>query len=72
MPAMAALLMVVAWNMSEAPKSLHMLVRSGAPRIAGFCLLFLLTIVFDMVVAITAGIVLAAILFMKKWRPLLA
>lgn len=66
MPAMAALLMVVAWNMSEAPKSLHMLVRSGASDRWVFACCFLLTIVFDMVVAITAGIVLAAILFMKE------
>lgn len=66
MPAMAALLIVVAWNMSEAPKSLHLLTHSGAGDRWVFACCFLLTVLFDMVVAITAGIVLAAILFMKE------
>lgn len=66
MPAMAALLLVVAWNMSEAPKSLHLLANSGSSDRWVFACCFLLTILFDMVVAITAGIVLAAILFMKE------
>lgn len=66
MPAMAALLIMVAWNMSEAPKSVHMLAHSGASDRWVFACCFLLTIFFDMVVAITAGIVLAAILFMKE------
>ncbi|HNG59702.1 MAG TPA: SulP family inorganic anion transporter, partial [Cellvibrionaceae bacterium] len=66
MPAMAALLIVVAWNMSEAPKSVHLIANSGASDRWVFACCFLLTILFDMVVAITAGIVLAAILFMKE------
>jgi len=66
MPAMAALLVMVAWNMSEAPKSVHLLTHSGASDRWVFACCFLLTILFDMVVAITAGIVLAAILFMKE------
>jgi sulfate permease, SulP family len=66
MPAMAALLIVVAWNMSEAPKSIHLLSNSRAGDRWVFACCFLLTILFDMVIAITAGIVLAAILFMKE------
>ncbi|TFH73719.1 C4-dicarboxylic acid transporter DauA [Gammaproteobacteria bacterium LSUCC0112] len=66
MPAMAALLMVVAWNMSEAPKSMHMLKTSQRSDMLIFLTCFSLTVLFDMVVAITAGIVLAAILFMKE------
>lgn len=66
MPAMAALLMVVAWNMSEAPKSLHMLRTTQRSDILIFLTCFSLTVLFDMVIAITAGIVLAAILFMKE------
>jgi sulfate permease, SulP family len=66
MPAMAALLMVVAWNMSEAHKSIHMLKTSQASDRWVFLCCFSLTILFDMVVAITAGIILAAILFMKE------
>lgn len=66
MPAMAALLMVVAWNMSEAPKSIHMLKTSQRSDVLIFLTCFSLTVLFDMVIAITAGIVLAAILFMKE------
>ena len=66
MPAMAALLMVVAWNMSEAHKSVHMLNTSRAGDRWVFLCCFSLTILFDMVIAITAGIILAAILFMKE------
>lgn len=66
MPAMAALLIMVAWNMSEAPKIMHLLKTSSSSEqlILGCC--FLLTILFDMVIAITTGIILAAILFMKE------
>lgn len=66
MPAMAALLLMVAWNMSEAPKSVHLIKHSGASDRWVFACCFLLTIFFDMVVAITTGIVLAALLFMKE------
>lgn len=66
MAGMAALLVVVAWSMSEAPKSIHMLKTSQASDRWVFLCCFSLTVLFDMVIAITAGIVLAAILFMKQ------
>lgn len=66
MPAMAALLVVVAWNMSEAPKSLHLLKTAPRGDILVFLSCFSLTILFDMVIAITAGILLAAMLFVKE------
>jgi sulfate permease, SulP family len=66
MPAMAALLMVVAWNMSEAHKSIHLLKTSHSSDRWVFLCCFSLTILFDMVIAISAGIMLAAILFMKE------
>lgn len=65
MPAMAALLVMVAWNMSEAPKSLHLLKISQASDRWIFFTCFSLTVLFDMVIAITTGILLAAVLFMK-------
>ena len=65
MPGMAALLLVVAWNMSEAPKSVHMIRSSQTSDHWIFFTCFLLTILFDMVIAITTGILLAAVLFMK-------
>ena len=66
MPTVAALLLVVAWNMSEAPRAMRLL--RTAPRGDGlvFVTCFLLTVFIDMVVAITAGIVLAALLFVKE------
>lgn len=66
MPAMAAVLMVVAWNMSEIPKSLHLLKTAQRSDILILVCCFSLTVLFDMVIAITAGILLAAILFMKE------
>tara|TARA_R110001592_G_scaffold246577_1_gene508453 strand:- start:1921 stop:3642 length:1722 start_codon:yes stop_codon:yes gene_type:complete len=66
MPAMAALLIVVAWNMSEAPKSLHLVKHAPASDIAVFLTCLILTVFFDMVIAITAGVLLACILFVNE------
>ncbi len=66
MPTMAALLMMVAWNMSEAPKSWHLFKTASTSERSVFLCCLSLTIVFDMVIAITAGIILAALLFMKE------
>lgn len=66
MASMAALLLVVAWNMSEAKHVVR--VMRIAPRSDVLVLLtcFSLTVIFDMVVSVTAGVVLAAILFMQR------
>jgi sulfate permease, SulP family len=66
MSALAALLLVVAWNMSEAPKLLQLWRRAGRADRAVLASCLLLTLAFDMVIAITAGILLAALLFMKE------
>ena len=66
MPAMAALLMVVAWNMSEAPKSLKLVRKSRSADILVFFTCLSLTVLTDMVIAITAGVVLASLVFMKE------
>lgn len=66
MPAMAALLMVVAWNMSEAPKSLKLVRTSPRGDVWVFLTCLSLTVFFDMVIAITTGILLASFLFMKE------
>ncbi|MFT5881396.1 MAG: SulP family sulfate permease [Moritella sp.] len=66
MPTMAALLMVVAWNMSEAPKAVHLLKTAPRSDLWVFFICFSFTVLFDMVLAITAGILLAAVLFMKE------
>jgi SulP family sulfate permease len=66
MASLAALLLIVAWNMSEAKHFAHAV--RVAPRSDVMILLtcFTLTVVFDMVVAVTVGVVLAALLFMRR------
>jgi SulP family sulfate permease len=66
MAAMAALLLIVAKNMSEARHFVH-LVRV-APRSDVLVLLtcFSFTVIFDMVIAVSVGVVLAALLFMRR------
>jgi sulfate permease, SulP family len=66
MASLAALLLVVAWNMSEVKHFAH-IVRV-APKSDTLVLLacFFLTVVFDMVVAVSAGVMLAALLFMRR------
>lgn len=66
MPAMAALLVMVAWGMSEAHKAVHLIKTAPRGDVWVFITCFALTVLFDMVIAITAGIVLAALLFMKE------
>lgn len=66
MPAIAAILFMVAYNMSEWRKFLHLCKTAPKSDIIVLVLTFVLTVVFDLVVAIGVGIVLAAILFMKR------
>jgi len=66
MPAMAALLIVVAWNMSEAPKAVHLLKTAPRSDILVYLTCFALTVMLDMVIAITTGVLLAAVLFMRE------
>ena len=66
MAGMGALLLMVAWNMSEAPKAVHLLKTAPRSDIAVFVTCFSLTVLFDMVIAISTGMVLAALLFMKE------
>lgn len=66
MPTMAALLIIVAWNMSEAHKAVRLVKTAPWGDTLVFLTCFSLTVLFDMVIAIAAGIVLAAILFMKE------
>lgn len=65
MSTMAALLLVVAWNMSEAPKSWHLIKTGSRNELWVFFCCIALTVIFGMVIAVTAGIILAALLFMK-------
>lgn len=66
MSAMGGLLLVVAWNMADAGHFLR-IVRT-APRSDVMVLIacFALTVIFDMVVAVAVGMVLASFLFMRR------
>ncbi len=66
MASMAALLLVVARNMSEVKHFTHVLRVGPRSDILVMLTCFALTIVFDMVLAVTAGVVLAALLFIGR------
>jgi SulP family sulfate permease len=66
MASLAALLLVVAWNMGEWGHFGHMVRTAPRSDVVVLLLCFGLTIVFDMVVSVTVGIVLASLLFMKR------
>jgi sulfate permease, SulP family len=66
MAALAALLILVAWNMSEAKHFFHMIRVAPKSDVAVLLTCYFLTVVFDMVIAVTAGMVLAAFLFMRR------
>jgi SulP family sulfate permease len=66
MAAMAALLLMVAWNMSDAGKALHLINTAPRSDIWVFSVCFSFTVLFDMVVAITCGIIFAALLFVRE------
>ena len=66
MPTIAAILFMVAYNMSEWRHFVHLLKIAPKSDIIVLVLTFVLTVMFDLVVAIGVGIVLAAMLFMKR------
>ena len=66
MPTIAAILFMVAYNMSEWRKFVSLCKKAPKSDIMVLVTTFVLTVVFDLVVAIEVGILLAAILFMKR------
>ena len=66
MPTIAAILFMVAYNMSEWREFVHLLKTAPKSDIMVLVLTFVLTVVFDLVVAIEFGMILAALLFMKR------
>ncbi len=66
MPAIAAILFVVAYNMSEWKKFVRICKTAPKSDIIVMVTTFVLTVIFDLVVAIVVGLVLAAILLMKR------
>jgi SulP family sulfate permease len=70
MASLAALLLLVAWNMSEAEHFLHTLKVAPKSDVAVLLTCYFLTVVFDMVIAVTVGIMLASLLFMRRMAGL--
>jgi SulP family sulfate permease len=66
MPCIAAILFQVAYNMSGWRNFAHLCKSSPKSDILVLLTTFFLTVIFDLVVAIEVGIVLAAVLFMKR------
>ena len=66
MPAIAAILFMIAYNMCGYKEFLYLIKTSPKSDIAVLVVTFVLTVVFDLVIAIEVGIVFAAILFMKR------
>ncbi|MBZ4218999.1 MAG: sulfate permease [Chlorobium sp.] len=69
MPALAAILIIVAWNMSEV-KVFQQLLKSPRSDIIVLLTTFGLTVVFDLTLAIEIGMLLAVILFMQRMAQL--
>ncbi len=66
MPIIAAILFMVAYNMSEWRHFVHVCKTAPKSDILVLVMTFVLTVVFDLVVAIEVGMVASAILFMKR------
>ncbi len=66
MPTIAAILFVVAYNMCGWKNFVRLCKKAPKSDILVLVLTFVLTVVFDLVVAIAVGMILACVLFMKR------
>ncbi|MEW5942295.1 MAG: sulfate permease [Pseudomonadota bacterium] len=64
--ALSAILFLVAYNMSELHRFFHMMRTAPKPDVAVLLITFLLTVFSDLVVAVNIGVMLSALLFMKR------
>ena len=64
--ALAAILFSVAWNMSDLPHFMRVLLRAPVADRVLLLVTFLLTVFVDLVVAVNVGVVIAALLFMRR------
>jgi sulfate permease, SulP family len=70
MASLAGLLLLVAWNMSEVRHFLNILRIAPKSDVGVLLVCFFLTVVFDMVIAVSFGVVLAALLLMRRTAEL--
>ena len=66
MASLAALLLMVAWNMSEVQHFVRIVKIAPREDVAVLLTCFGLTVIFDMVVAVSAGMLLAGLLLIKR------
>jgi sulfate permease, SulP family len=64
--ALAAILFVVAWNMSEARHFLRMIRRAPRADVVILLVTFALTVFVDLVVAVNIGVILATLHFLRR------
>jgi SulP family sulfate permease len=64
--ALAAILFVVAWNMSEIPHFLQMIRRAPRADVTILLVTFVLTVFTDLVVAVNIGVILAMLQFLRR------
>lgn len=64
MASLAALLMLVAWNMSDAKHFIHMVRIAPRSDVLVLILCCSLTVIFDMVIGVGVGLIMASMLFM--------
>ena len=70
MSALAALLLVVAWNMADLRHVVRIVRIAPRSDVAVLAACFVLTVAFDMVIAVAAGVVFSALLFMRRMAEL--
>ncbi len=70
MASLAALLLLVAWNMSEVRHFLNIVRIAPRSDVVVLILCYFLTVVFDMVIAVSVGVVTAALMFMRRTAEL--
>lgn len=70
MSSMAALLVMVAWNMSEFEHFVHTLKAAPRSDAAVLVICFALTIALDMVIAVAVGVLLGALFFIRRMAQL--
>ena len=63
---LSAVLFVVSWNMSDLPQVVRLLHRPPKTDVVVLLLTFFLTVFVDLVVAVNVGVILAALLFMRR------
>ncbi len=66
MSAMAAVLIGVAWNMSEMKHVVHLVRNAPRSDVAVFVTCYSLTVLVDMQIAVSAGLVMAALIFIRR------